>query len=79
MEYMFSWSWFFGGILVLLAGAALTIWYRQLADIFGSGVSSYERYRLYGLIACLLGIIVMLNLHTLLLQWFFGMLFSRSS
>ncbi len=75
MEYIFSWSWFLGGILVLFAGAALTVWYQQLADMFGSGVSSYERYRLYGLIACIFGIVIMLNLHTLLLRWFFGMLF----
>ena len=75
MDYTFSWSWFGIGMLVLFAGAALVVWYRPIADNFGSGVSSYERYRLYGLIACGLGLLVMLNIHTLLLQWFFGMLF----
>lgn len=75
MDYTFSWSWFGIGILVLLAGVALTVWYRQIADMFGSGVSSYERFRMWGLIGCLLGFVVMLNIHTLLLGWFFSLLF----
>ena len=75
MTYYFSWNWFFIGIVVLAAGVALTVWYRPIADSIASGVSSYEKFRLYGLIACLLGFVVMLNLHTMLLNWFFGMLF----
>ncbi|NCU39068.1 hypothetical protein EOL96_08625 [Candidatus Saccharibacteria bacterium] len=75
MSYVFSWSWFGIGILIVLLGAALTVWYRPIANAFGDGVSGYERYRLWGLIACGVGIIVTLNLHSLLLNWFFGMLF----
>ena len=75
MEYSFDWSWFGIGILVLLAGAALVVWYRPIADNFGGGVSSYDRYRMFGLIGCGLGLLVMLNVHTLLLGWFFGLLF----
>ncbi|MFZ1248779.1 MAG: hypothetical protein WAQ24_00475 [Candidatus Saccharimonadales bacterium] len=79
MDYSFSWSWFGTGIIVLLASAALVIWHRPVADNFGSGVSSYERYRLWGLIGCGVGLLTMLNVHTLLLGWFFGMLFGRGS
>jgi hypothetical protein len=79
MEYTFSWGTFFVGMLILLAGAALTIWYRPIADNLGSGVSSYDRYRLVGLIGCGVGFIVMLNLHSLILGWLFGMLFGGSS
>ena len=67
MEYVFSWGAFGIGILILLAGAALTIWYRPIADNFGSGVVSYERYRMWGLITVVVGFLVMLNVHTLLL------------
>ena len=79
MEYTFTWGTFFIGALILLLGAALVIWYRPIADNLGSGVSSYDRYRLIGLIACGVGFIVMLNLHSLLLGWFFGMFFGTGS
>jgi len=79
MEYTFSWGTFFVGILILLAGAGLTLWYRQIADNLGSGVSSYDRYRLAGLIACGLGLIVMLNLHTIVLGWIFSMFFGNAA
>lgn len=79
MEYTFSWGTFFVGALILLLGAALIIWYRPIADNLGRGVSSYDRYRLAGIIGCVLGFIVMLNLHSLILGWFFGMFFGGSS
>ena len=79
MDYTFSWAAFFIGALILLVGAALTAWYRPIADNLGSGVSSYDRYRLAGLIACALGIVVMLNLHTLILGWIFGLFFSGTT
>ena len=75
MEYTFSWGAFFVGIIILALGAALTIWYRPIADNFGSGVGSYDRYRLVGLIGCGLGIVVMLNIHTLILTLVFSQLF----
>ena len=74
MEYTFSWGWLGIGVLILLAGAALTVWYRPIADNFGSGVVSYERFRLWGLIGVGVGILVMLNLHILLLGWMLGFL-----
>ncbi len=79
MVYEFSWFSFLIGIIILICGAALTVWYQQIADNFGSGVGSYERYRLCGLIGCALGFVVMLNLHTLLLKLFFSLFFSGIS
>ena len=79
MVYTFSWSAFFIGGLILLGGAALVVWYRQIADTLGHGTVSYERYRLYGLLACLLGFIIMFNLHSLLLNWFFGLFFGNKN
>ena len=76
MEYTFSWGSFFIGILILLASGSLTLWHRQIADAIGSGVNSYSRYQLWGLIGCGLGLIVMLNLHTVILTVIFSSLFN---
>ena len=73
--YEFSIGWFFAGLIILIAGVAFLKWYQVIADNLGGGVVSYDRYRLWALITCALGFIVMINLHTMLLQWFFGMLF----
>ena len=75
MQYEFSIGSFFIGLLILIGGAALVRWHQVVADNFGSGVASYDRYKLWALIACVLGFIVMLNLHTFILTWFFSMLF----
>jgi hypothetical protein len=73
--YEFSIGWFFAGLIILIAGIAFLKWYQVIADNLGGGVSSYDRYRLWALITCAVGFIVMVNLHTMLLQWFFGTLF----
>ncbi|HET9054124.1 MAG TPA: hypothetical protein VFM90_08125 [Cyclobacteriaceae bacterium] len=78
MEYTFSWGAFFVGIIILGLGTALTLWYRPIADNFGSGVASYDRYRLVGLIGCVLGVLVMLNIHALLLGVIFSQFFGSS-
>ena len=75
MTYTFSWGWFFIGIIILLCSGGLTAWYRPIADNFGSGVSSYDRFRLWGLIGCGVGLVVMLNLHTLILTLIFSRIF----
>lgn len=77
MEYTFSWGWFLIGLIILAVGTALVLWHQKIADNFGSGVVSYGRYQLFGLIACIVGFIVMLNLHTFLLRAVFGMFFGR--
>jgi hypothetical protein len=78
MEYEFSAGWFFAGFIVLLIGVAFVKWHQTIADNLGSGVVSYERYKLYAFITCGLGFIVMLNLHTFILRWFFGLFFPHA-
>ena len=75
MTYEFSFGSFFIGLLILGAGVAFVKWHQPIADNLGSGVSSYDRYKLWAFITCGVGIIVMVNLHSLLLGWFFSMLF----
>jgi uncharacterized membrane protein YidH (DUF202 family) len=75
MTYEFSFASFFIGLLILVAGAAFVRWHRVIADNMGSGVVSYERYKLWAFITCGVGLVVMLNLHIVLLGWFFSMLF----
>ncbi len=62
-------------MIILAVSVLFTIFYRPLADMFGAGFSSYERFRLWGLIGCGLGLIVLLNIHTMIIEWFLSMLF----
>ncbi len=68
MNYEFSWGWFLVGIIILVLGGLLTRYYQWTADNFGGGVGSYEKYKLYGLIGCAIGFLVMINLHTTILR-----------
>jgi hypothetical protein len=77
MQYEFSVGSFFIGLLILAVGVAFVRWYQVIADNLGSGVASYDRFRLWALIACGLGFIVMLNLHTMILLWIFSLFFHR--
>ena len=65
--YEFSTGWFFMGLLILAIGIAFVRYYQWVADNFGGGAGSYERYKLFAFITCALGFIVMINLHTLIL------------
>jgi hypothetical protein len=75
MTYEFSVGAFFVGLIILAVGVAFAKWYQVIADNLGSGVSSYDRFRLWAFITCGLGLVVMVNLHTMILTWFFSMLF----
>jgi uncharacterized membrane-anchored protein YitT (DUF2179 family) len=79
MNYEFSTAAFFIGVIILVVGVVGMRFHQVIADNLGSGVASYDRYKLYALIACILGFIVMLNLHSVILGWFFGMVFGRGS
>jgi hypothetical protein len=67
MQYHFSISAFFIGILIIGAGVAFLKWYQPIANNLGAGSSSFERYKLWALITCGVGFVVMLNLHTFIL------------
>ena len=73
--YELSLGSFFVGFLILTAGVALMRWHQWVADNFGSGFSSYERYKLWAIIVCGVGFIVMINLHAVILRWLLGSFF----
>ena len=79
MTYEFSIGSFFIGLIILGVGIAFVRWYQVIADNLASGVSSYDRTRLWAFITCGVGFLVMLNLHTFLLGAFFSLLFPGSA
>ena len=73
--YEFSFGAFFFGIIILIFGAIGVIYYQKLADNLGSGVASYDKFRMWALIVCGIGIVVMLSLHTIPLNWLVNSIF----
>jgi hypothetical protein len=67
------------GLLIMACGTALVLWYRPVADNFGGGVGSYERYRLWGLLAVIGGFLVTINLHSIFLGWAVSLVFGGLS
>lgn len=51
--------------------------YQEISTSFLSGVSSYEHVKFWGLIAILLGLVVMSNLHIFLLTILVQAIFKR--
>ncbi len=79
MEYKFNTAWFVAGMLIVIIGALFMKYHQWVADNFGGGVGSYDRYKLAALIMIVLGLISSVNLHTVFLTWFFSMLFGGLS
>ena len=73
--YEFTFGALFLGILILAVGASMVVFYQKIADNFAGGVSSYEKTKLWGLIICGIGIVIMTSLHTIPLNWLVDMLF----
>lgn len=68
MDFAFDFGWMFGGLVIAAIGGAIVIFYRQIADNFANGVSSYDRVKLFGIITLVIGLLVTANLHTFLLE-----------
>ncbi len=73
--YEFSIGSFFFGIVLLIVGALVVVFHQKLADNLGSGVSSYDRFKPWGLIICGIAVILMTSLHSILLNWLASSLF----
>ena len=77
MDYEFSLTSFFIGLLILAVGIAFVRFHQWVANNFGNGISSYDRYKLYAFITCVLGIVVMVNLHAVILIAIGNAIFNR--
>jgi len=74
MQWSFEWGWFFGGIAISIAGLLTVRFHRQIADNLASGVRSYEKIKLWGVVAIIGGFICMANLHTLILYFLLSLI-----
>ena len=75
MDYEFSIGWMFGGLVVALAGGLIVIFYKQIVDGLAGGVSSYEKVKLFGIIAIVLGLLITSNLLPAILTWLVQLMF----
>ncbi|AKM80765.1 MAG: hypothetical protein UW38_C0001G0931 [Candidatus Saccharibacteria bacterium GW2011_GWC2_44_17] len=75
MDYEFSIPWFVVGLIITALGGLFIKYHMFVADNFGGGAGSYDRYKLAALIMVGVGLVAMINLHTLLLGLIFGSLF----
>ena len=75
MDYEFSIGWMFGGLVVALAGGLIVIFYKQIADGLASGVSSYEKVKLFGIVTIILGLLITSNLLPAILAWLVQLMF----
>ncbi|MBR3232881.1 hypothetical protein IKF74_01160 [Candidatus Saccharibacteria bacterium] len=71
----FSLGAFIVGFIILAAGGACVVFYRQIAENVAHGVSSYDRVKLFGIIGIGVGFLVMTNLHTVLLNALVSLIF----
>lgn len=77
MDFTFSLGWMFGGLAIALTGGLIVIFYRQIADNLANGVSSYDKIKLFGVIAIVIGFLIAANLHILILTFITKILFGR--
>ena len=75
MNWSFNIINFFIGLLILAGGGLIVFFHRQIADNLASGVSSYDRTKLVGVIVCVLGFLVATNLHTTILDFLVNLIF----
>jgi len=78
MGYEFSFGSFFIGIIIMAVGSVFMYFHQWVANNFGLGAASYDKYKLYALGTCVLGFLVMTNLHWFILGNILTVIFNRS-
>lgn len=69
MDFTFNFGWLLGGLLIAAVGGAIVFFHQKIAENLANGVSSYEKVKLFGVITIVVGLIVAMNLHTLILTF----------
>ena len=77
MDFEFSVGWMFGGLAIALVGGLIVLFYKQIADNFANGVSSYGHVKLFGVVTVVIGLIITANLHTLILGGLVHLIFGK--
>lgn len=77
MDFTFSFGWMAGGLAIALAGGLIVVFYRQIAENLANGVSSYEKVKLFGVIAVIVGLLVTANLHIFVLNLIVKLMFGK--
>ena len=70
-------GWLFVGILIMIGGALVALFYKPIADNLASGVNSYQNVKKFGIITIIVGFLVAVSLHTLFLNFFISLFFQR--
>lgn len=78
MNWTFDLGWFIGGLVILITGGLIVIFYRQIAHNLANGVSSYDRVKLVGIITIVVGFLITANLHTLVLSLIANLFFHNN-
>ena len=75
VAWTFSAGWMMIGLLIFIGGGAIIALHQKIADSMMSGVVDYQRVKIAGLVVIGLGLIIMMNLHTLLLSMLVSLIF----
>ena len=75
MGYEFSFGWAFAGLGIMIVATLVLRFHQPIANAMGGGMADYERYKLYALIAIVVGFLTMLNIVPLILHLVLGSLF----
>lgn len=70
----FNIGWFLGGIAIIIGGTLVVVFHKWIGDNMASGLSSYGKIKLFGVIAIGVGLLCMTNLHTTLLRFIFHLI-----
>ena len=73
--FEFNFGWMVAGLAITLVGALVVIFYRPIAENMANGVSSYEKVKLFGIIAVIIGLLTTSNLLLFVFNLLFGFLF----
>ena len=74
MDFTFNIGWLIGGLLIAAAGGAVVYFHQPIANNLANGVRSYDHVKLFGVITIVVGLLVAMNLHTLLLTLLVNMI-----
>ena len=79
MGFEFSFGWAFAGLGIMIVATLVLRFHQPIANAMGGGMADYERYKLYALIAIVVGFLTMINIVPLILHLLLGSLFGGVS